>query len=108
MPLASVGLLSAQMARSSPDSATDRARATRCWLAARVGSEAPSTENAVISADRMRTIIRAMGRATPRWSVRMRQSVCVRVRKAVILLEIPEPHPGLHGGVLVGVRLWRH
>src|SRR5207249_2765583 len=69
IPLGWVGLLSAQMACSTPASASARAWVTARWLLAMVGSVAESTEKPTTSADRMSSASIAIGSATPRWSV---------------------------------------
>jgi hypothetical protein len=67
MPLAALGLLSAQTARSMPLSATARACPTWSWLFARTGSEAAISEKPIMSAERISKVSMAIGSAIPRW-----------------------------------------
>src|SRR3970282_2042187 len=99
MPSGSAGLLSAQIARSSPLSATARAWATWSWLLASRGSEAASIEKAMISADRINSVIRAMGSAMPRWHQRI---VRTREKRMEPPLHVAKPDDGLDRGLLIG------
>src|SRR5713101_3630196 len=102
MPAALAGLLSAQMARSTPLSATARAWATWSWLLASTGSDAAIIENAMMSAERISIVSRAIGRATPRW---LRMSISRRWMSIGSSLGVPETDEHLAGGPLVRGRI---